>query len=88
MNEPLDVVHLRPRQVVNRLVAVMTVVRLLPTAPGAATSRGAEIVYNIDDVDHRVQVDVGDTFAIADQVWRLDSIRDEEDFAATISRVS
>lgn len=87
MSEPLDVVVLRPDRVVNREVAIMTVNRLLPPAPGAAASNGAEVAFNIDGVDHAVEVNVGETFDVADQVWRLESVRDEEDFAATIARV-
>ncbi|MBM7787292.1 DUF6406 domain-containing protein [Tenggerimyces flavus] len=87
MSEPLDVVVLRPDRVVNRKVAIMTVNRLLPPAPGGSGSSGAEVAYNVDGVDYAVEVNVCDTFAIADQVWRLDSVRDEEDFAATVTRV-
>lgn len=88
MDTPTDTIELLPNRVVNRSVARLTITRLLAPEDAPGPSRGAEIVYNIDDVDHRIEVNVGETFTVADQVWRLDSVRDELDFAATISRVS
>ncbi|WP_020577373.1 DUF6406 domain-containing protein [Actinopolymorpha alba] len=67
-------------------LASLAVLRLLPAEQGIK-SRGAELLVVVDKEEQEVQVNVGETFQVRDQVWRLDSVVNEAEFAATISRI-
>jgi hypothetical protein len=79
---------LRANAITNLPDRHFAVVHLLPNADGSAPG-GARLLVVVGEQEHKVSVQVGETFPVGDETWRLDEVTMPEDrrFTATISRV-
>lgn len=83
----LEKVELTPGQIAKGGGARWTVLGLCHPREGGG-HRGVALFVAVGGEERELEVEVGETFPVGAQVWRLDSIRDEDDYGATISRVS